>query len=175
MRLANIVSFLTGIFSSSVKREVPGSIYDFKMKNLGGKEVDFSQFKGKKILLVNTASKCGFTPQYKGLEEINKKFSERVAVLGFPANNFLHQEPGSNKEIEEFCEINYGVSFPMFEKISVRGKDKHPIYQWLEAKTGKKPDWNFAKYLVSEDGTDVTFFSAGTPPESKKIIDKLAG
>ncbi len=173
MRLANVVSFITSLFSSSQKRSVSNSIYDFKVNSLSGKEVDFAEFRGKKLLLVNTASKCGFTPQYKGLEKIHRQFRDKVTVLGFPANNFLHQEPGSNQQIAEFCEINYGVTFQLFDKISVRGKDQHPLYQWLEAKTGKRPDWNFAKYMVNEDGTEVTFFKAGVDPESRKIIDKI--
>ena len=173
MKLADVVSFFTGFFSSAQKRNVSNSIYDFKVNSLAGKEIDFAQFRGKKLLLVNTASKCGFTPQYKGLEKIHQQFRDKVTVLGFPANNFLHQEPGNNQEIAEFCEINYGVTFQLFDKISVRGKDQHPLYQWLEAKTGKRPDWNFAKYMVSEDGTEVTFFKAGVEPESRKIIDKI--
>src|ERR1043165_4777474 len=120
MNLANVVSFFTGFFSSSQKRNVSNSIYDFKVNSLAGKEIDFAQFRGKKLLLVNTASKCGFTPQYQGLEKIHRQFRDKVTVLGFPANNFLHQEPGNSQEIAEFCEINYGVSFQLFEKISVR-------------------------------------------------------
>src|SRR5256885_1030402 len=119
MRLAHIVSFFSGLFSSSEKKAVANSIYDFKIKNLSGKEVDFSQYRGQKLLLVNTASKCGFTPQYAGLEKLHEQFRDKVNVLGFPANNFLRQEPGTNADIAEFCEINYGVTFPMFEKISV--------------------------------------------------------
>ena len=175
MNLANVASFFTGLFSSSKKKNVSNSIYDFKVNSLTGKVVDFAQFRGKKLLLVNTASKCGFTPQYEGLEKVHEQFREKVTVLGFPANNFLHQEPGSSEEIAEFCQVNYGVTFQMFEKISVKGKDQHPLYQWLEAKTGQRPDWNFAKYLVSEDGTQVTFFKAGVEPESRKIIDKIVG
>jgi len=175
MRLAHLVSFFTGLFSSSQKKNVSNSIYDFKVNSLSGKEIDFAQFRGKKLLLVNTASKCGFTPQYKGLEKIHQQFRDKLTVLGFPANNFLHQEPGNSQDIAEFCEINYGVSFQLFEKISVRGSDQHPLYQWLESKTGKKPDWNFAKYMVNEDGTEVTFFKAGVEPESRKIIDKIVG
>lgn len=173
MRLVHIVSFFLGLFSSSEKKSVSGSIYDFKIKSLGGKEIDFAQYRGQKLLLVNTASKCGFTPQYAGLEKLHEQFPDKVKVLGFPANNFLRQEPGTNQQIAEFCVVNYGVSFPMFEKISVKGSDQHPLYQWLEAKTGKRPDWNFAKYLVSEDGKEVMFFKAGTSPLSKKIIDGI--
>ncbi len=163
MRLAHIVSFFSGLFSSTEKKSVSNSIYDFKIKSLGGKEVDFSQYRGQKLLLVNTASKCGFTTQYEGLN--------KVKVLGFPANNFLRQEPGTNQQIAEFCVVNYGVSFPMFEKISVKGADQHPLYQWLEAKTGKRPDWNFAKYLVSADGNEVVYFKAGVQPLDKRIIE----
>jgi glutathione peroxidase len=165
--------FLSGIFSSSKKSEVAGSIYDFKIKTLDGKEIDFNKYRGKKILIVNTASKCALTPQYKGLEKLHEQFREKVSVLGFPANNFLWQEPGTNSDIAEFCEINYGVQFQMFEKISVKGGDKHPLYKWLEAKTGETPDWNFSKYLISEDGTEVTFFKSGVYPLDEKIVNKI--
>ena len=153
--------------------QVPDSIYDLKVKALDGREIDLSKFRGKKLLIVNTASKCGKTPQYAGLEELHKKFGERVTVLGFPANNFLWQEPGSNEEIAEFCQLNYGVDFQMFEKISVKGRDQHPLYQWLESKTGHKPDWNFSKYLVSEDGTQVIFFKSSIEPLDNQIVSKL--
>jgi glutathione peroxidase len=152
---------------------VPKSIYDLKVKALDGHEVDLSTFRGRKLLIVNTASKCGKTPQYAGLEELHKKFGQRVTVLGFPANNFLWQEPGSNEEIAEFCKENYGVDFQMFEKISVKGRDQHPLYQWLESKTGHKPDWNFSKYLVSEDGTQVIFFKSSVEPLDNQIVSKL--
>lgn len=152
---------------------VEGSIYDFKIKGLDRTEVDFAQYKGKKLLIVNTASKCGKTPQYAGLEKLHEQYRDRVAVLGFPANNFLWQEPGSNDEIAAFCERNYGVQFQMFEKISVKGKNKHPLYRWLEAKTGETPDWNFAKYLVSEDGAEVTFFKSGVQPLDEKLVAKI--
>jgi len=167
-------AFLKSKLSGSEEQQpVAGSIYDFKIKGLDGKEVDFSQYKGKKLLIVNTASKCGKTPQYAGLEKLHEQYRDRVAVLGFPANNFLWQEPGSNEEIAAFCERNYGVQFQMFEKISVKGKDKHPLYRWLEAKTGETPDWNFAKYLVSEDGTQVTFFKSGVQPLDEKLVTKI--
>ncbi|MBI1769228.1 MAG: glutathione peroxidase [Bacteroidetes bacterium] len=173
MRLAHIVSFFSGLFSPSKKKEVASSIYDFKIKSLSGKEVDFSQYRGQQLLLVNTASKCGFTPQYKGLEKLHEQFRDKIKVLGFPANNFLRQEPGTNAEIAEFCELNYGVTFPMFEKISVKGSDQHPLYRWLESKTGKRPDWNFAKYLVSEDGNKVIFFKASVQPMDQRIIERI--
>ena len=107
------------------------SIYDFKVVSLNGGTIDLADFKGKKILIVNTASKCGFTPQYKGLEELYEKYKDRLVIIGFPANNFFSQEPGSNETISEFCKKNYGVSFPMAAKISVKGKNIAPIYQWL--------------------------------------------
>jgi glutathione peroxidase len=152
---------------------VPESIYDLKVKSLEGKEIDFSKYKGNKLLIVNTASKCGKTPQYAGLETLHEQYGNKVTVLGFPANNFLWQEPGTNSEIAEFCERNYGVQFQMFEKISVKGSDQHPLYQWLQSKTGEKPDWNFAKYLVSEDGNTVEFFKSGVQPLDPKIVDKI--
>jgi glutathione peroxidase len=166
-----LVAFLTGKLSSSKpSAPVANSIYDFKIKGLDGKEIDFAQYKGKKLLIVNTASKCGKTPQYAGLEKLHEQFGNKVDVLGFPANNFLWQEPGTSEEIAAFCERNYGVQFQMFEKVSVKGSDQHPLYQWLEAKTGKKPDWNFAKYLVSEDGTEVTFFNSSVQPLDKQLL-----
>jgi glutathione peroxidase len=152
---------------------VPDSLYDIRMRSLNGKEIDFSKYKGQKLLIVNTASKCGLTPQYEGLEKLHEQYGNKVTVLGFPANNFLWQEPGTNSDIAEFCEVNYGVQFQMFEKISVKGSDQHPLYSWLQAKTGEKPDWNFAKYLVNEDGTKVEFFKAKVEPLDQRILDKI--
>ncbi|HLZ17624.1 MAG TPA: glutathione peroxidase [Cyclobacteriaceae bacterium] len=155
-------------------RPATGSIYDFKIKSLDGKDIDFGQYKGKKLLIVNTASKCGKTPQYAGLEKLHEQYGGQVVVLGFPANNFLWQEPGNNAEIAEFCERNYGVKFQMLEKVSVKGKDQHPLYQWLQAKTGHRPDWNFAKYLVSEDGTRVQFFKSSVQPLDNEILEAVS-
>lgn len=170
--LLGMGAFFSSSFSSP-KGPVANSIYDFKIKSLDGKEIDFSQYKGKKLLIVNTASKCGKTPQYAGLEKLHEQYGNKVTVLGFPANNFLWQEPGSNAEIAEFCERNYGVKFQMFEKLSVKGGDQHPLYQFLQSKTGSKPDWNFAKYLVSEDGNSVTFFKSSVQPLDKELLDKI--
>lgn len=169
-----LLGTVSGLFSKEPSGPVANSIYDFKIKSLDGKEIDFSQYKGKKLLIVNTASKCGKTPQYEGLEKLHEQFRNQVTLLGFPANNFLWQEPGSNAEIAEFCERNYGVQFQMFEKVSVKGNDQHPLYQWLQSKTGKKPDWNFAKYLVSEDGTQVTFFDSDVQPLDGKIVSMIS-
>lgn len=148
------------------------SIYDFSMTSLDGKEIDFRQYKGKDLLIVNVASKCGFTPQYADLEKLHEEYGDRVTVLGFPANNFGGQEPGSSAEIAEFCHKNYGVKFQMFEKISVRGEDQHPLYRWLKEKTGHEPTWNFCKYLVKVDGT-VVFFPSKVNPLDKELIDAL--
>jgi glutathione peroxidase len=169
-----IAAFLTSKLSNKKPSgPVANSIYDFKIKGLDGKEIDFANYKGKKLLIVNTASKCGKTPQYAGLEKLHEQFGKQVNVLGFPANNFLWQEPGTSEEIAAFCERNYGVQFQMFEKVSVKGGDQHPLYQWLESKTGKHPDWNFAKFLVSEDGKTVTFFNSSVQPLDEKIITKI--
>ncbi len=155
-----------------------GSVYDFKLKTLEGQEVDLSNYKGKKLLLVNVASKCGYTPQYKNLEALYEQYGNKLVVIGFPANNFGRQEPGSSNEIREFCTKNYGVSFPMMEKISVKGGDMHPLYQWLSSKeangvTDKAPDWNFCKYLIDEKGGVIQFFPSDTDPLSKEITSLL--
>lgn len=167
-----LASFLSDNFMDP-QGTVANSIYDFKINSLDGKEIDFSQYKGHKLLIVNTASKCGKTPQYAGLEKLHEQYGNKITVLGFPANNFLWQEPGSNADIAAFCERNYGVKFQMFEKVSVKGRNQHPLYQWLQSKTGSKPDWNFAKYLVSEDGTQVTFFKSSVQPLDQQIISKI--
>lgn len=148
------------------------SFYDFKMTSLDGKEIDFSKFKGKKVLLVNTASECGYTPQYADLEELHEKHGDKVVVLGFPANNFGGQEPGSNKEIASFCQKNYGVEFQMFEKISVVGDDRHPLYTWLEQNSPNhdKPTWNFSKFLVDENGKVVAFYPSKVKPMDAELI-----
>ena len=148
------------------------SLYDFKLNSIEGKVIDFSQFKGKNILIVNTASKCGYTPQYADLQKLNDTLGSKVTILGFPANNFGGQEPGANAEIATFCQKNYGVSFQMFEKISVKGSDQHPLYAWLREKTGQEPSWNFCKYLIKADGT-VKFFKSSVNPMSKEITDEL--
>jgi glutathione peroxidase len=150
----------------------PGSFYDFKMNSLEGKQVDFSQYKGKTLLIVNTASKCGYTPQYAELQKLHETYGNKVTILGFPANNFGAQEPGTNVEIGEFCKKNYGVTFQMFEKLSVKGEDQHPLYAWLKEKTGQEPTWNFCKYLVKPDGT-VKFFNSKVKPLDKQITDEL--
>jgi glutathione peroxidase len=148
----------------------PAGIHDFKMTALDGTPIEFASYKGKYLLIVNVASKCGYTPQYADLQEFHQQYGDKVAVLGFPANNFGGQEPGSNSQIAEFCEKNYGVTFQMFEKISVKGKDQDPLYQWLSEKTGQDPKWNFCKYLVSPDGQTVKFFASGVNPFDDQIL-----
>lgn len=166
-------SLVNRIFAGK-RANIPASIYDFKMKSLSGTEVDFTQFQGKNLLIVNTASKCGYTNQYKNLQKLHEQYSDKVTVLGFPANNFLWQEPGSNKNIEEFCEINYGVTFLMFEKLSVKGFNQHPLYTWLQLKSGKKPSWNFCKYLIDQSGNVIGFYTSKTDPLDKQIVEKIS-
>jgi glutathione peroxidase len=130
------------------------------------------------VLLVNVASKCGLTPQYKDLQALHEKHGDKLVILGFPANNFMGQEPAANSEIGEFCQKNYGVSFQMFAKISVKGSDQHPLYQWLTTKAqngwnDQNPDWNFAKYLVNEKGELVKFFPARTLPMSNEVLEAI--
>ena len=154
------------------------TIYDFKVEALDGGEIDFSKFKSKKILIVNTASKCGLTPQYEGLEKLHNEYGKDLVIVGFPANNFMKQEPGSDKEIASFCKKNYGVSFLMASKISVKGKDQHPIYTWLTQKRynnfkDSKVKWNFQKYLLNEKGELIAVVSPRTKPMSEKIINLL--
>ncbi len=168
-----IVAWLSDKFFSSTDEAVTGSIYDFEMVALDGTTIDFARFRGKPMLIVNTASKCGYTPQYKTLQELHEKYGDRLAVLGFPANNFLWQEPGSNEEIAEFCEKNYGVTFTMFEKISVRGSNQHPLYRWLSAKAGKKPGWNFSKYFINSRGEVTGFYGPDVSPLDETILKQI--
>lgn len=153
------------------------TIYQFKVEDLYGKEFDFSTLKGKKILIVNTASECGLTPQYKDLEAIYKKYkSKNFIIVGFPANNFGAQEPGSNEQIASFCQKNYGVSFPMMSKISVKGNDIHPVYQFLTQKSknglqDSEVQWNFQKYLINENGELEKVISPQVLPTDNQIIN----
>jgi glutathione peroxidase len=166
MKILTFILLMTLLASSAT------SVYEFKMNSIDGQPIDFAQYKGKNLLIVNVASKCGYTPQYTDLEKLHEDFGSKVVVLGFPANNFGSQEPGSNTEIAEFCQKNFGVKFQMFEKISVKGEDQHPLYQFLKEKTGQEPGWNFCKYLVKPDGT-VKFFSSKVKPLDSEIIDAL--
>lgn len=153
------------------------TIYQFKVEDLYGETFDFSTLKGKKVLIVNTASKCGFTPQYEQLEAIYKEYKDQgFEVIGFPANNFNSQEPGTNEEIETFCKMNYGVTFPMMSKISVKGDDMSPIYKFLtqKSKNGVKDSevkWNFQKYLINEKGELVEVYYSRTKPDAPEIVN----
>ena len=154
------------------------SIYDFKVEALDGGTIDFSKFKGKKILVVNTASKCGNTPQYEGLQKLYDIYKDKLVIVGFPANNFGGQEPGTNTEIKEFCKKNYGVSFPMAAKVSVKGEDVAPIYKWLCNKTENgvldaEIKWNFGKFLLDEKGNLLNYFGSKVLPMSEEITSKL--
>lgn len=155
----------------------PSSVYDFSFQSIDGKEVKLAQFKGKKILLVNTASKCGFTPQYKELEELHKKYGKNLVIIGFPANNFGNQEPGTNKDIAAFCEENYGVTFLIAEKVEVKGEKIHPLFKYLIEQPN--PDftgdinWNFEKFLIDEKGKLVHRYRSKIKPLDPVIVNQL--
>jgi len=171
------------IFSMILLPEIAFSqsgFYDFKVKTLEGSDFSFASLKGKKVMIVNTASKCGFTPQYKDLEELYEQSGGKLVIIGFPANNFAGQEPGSASEIREFCTKNYGVTFPMMEKISVKGDDMHPLYKWLTSKDkngvmDSEVKWNFQKYLIDENGKLVDVIYSREKPGSDKVMAWLAG
>ncbi len=152
------------------------SFYSLTAKDIDGKSINFSKYKGKKLLIVNVASKCGYTSQYKDLQELHKKYNDKITILAFPSNNFGFQEPGSNDQIEEFCETNYGIEFQLFEKSSVRGRDTNEVYKWLSSSINngwndKSPRWNFFKYLIDENGILKYVYSSNVNPLDKEIID----
>jgi len=163
--------------TEKTKPMVKETIYQFKVKDLTGKEFDFATLKGKKVMIVNTASKCGLTPQYKDLEALYKEYKDKgLVIVGFPANNFASQEPGTNKNIAEFCELNYGVTFPMMEKISVKGEDMAPLYQFLTQKSkngvqDSEVEWNFQKYLINERGELEKVIQPQTLPTDPQVTD----
>lgn len=155
------------------------ALFDIPVRTLAGEDTTLGAYRGNVLLVVNVASRCGFTPQYEGLQALHERFSERgFLVLGFPANNFLNQEPGTNEEIMEFCRVNYGVTFPMFEKISVAGKDQHPLYAYLTSKEtnpehGGKISWNFNKFLIARDGRILDRFDSRTTPLDPKLLNAV--
>lgn len=156
----------------------PNSIHSFKVKSITGSTIDFSSFKGKKILVVNTASKCGYTPQYTALQKLSDQYKDKLVVIGFPANNFGSQEPGSDGEIQEFCKARFGVTFPLASKVSVKGDDTAPIYKWLtsKAKNGVLDatiGWNFNKFLLDENGKMIAYFPSNVTPDSEEITKYL--
>lgn len=159
------------------REATPRSLYDFKMKDIEGREVPLERFRGKVVLVVNVASRCGLTPQYKGLQELYTKHKDRgLIVLGFPANDFKGQEPGTDKQIQEFCTREYGVTFPMFSKISVLGETEHPLFKWLRA-SNARPDepveWNFAKFLVGRNGVPIARFVPKEPVDSPALREAI--
>jgi len=171
-RLNNVIILMmisiTGFAQSS-------GFYDFKVKTLEGQDFDFASLKGKKVMIVNTASKCGYTPQYKDLEDLYENYRGDLVIIGFPANNFMNQEPGTAADIRKFCSVNYGVTFPMMEKISVKGEDMHPLYKWLTSKDkngvmDSEVKWNFQKYLIDENGKLIDVIFSKEKPSSDKII-----
>lgn len=173
-----VISFAGISEKASKKSASKTSIYDFKLKTLDGQELSLSKFKGKKLLIVNVASECGYTPQYKNLQALSVKYADKLVVIGFPANNFGGQEPGSSSEIKTFCTKNYGVTFQMMEKISVKGSDMHPLYKYLSTKEengtcSDAPGWNFCKYLIDEKGNVIKFFSSKVDPLSNEITSLL--
>jgi len=153
------------------------SLYQFKPASIDGKKIDFSAYKGKKILIVNTASECGYTKQYEGLEKLYKQYKGKLVIIGFPANNFGGQEPGENKDIAAFCSKNYGVTFPMAAKVSVKGDDINPLFAWLTSQPN--PDftgnirWNFEKFLIDENGKLIHRYRSGTKPLDEDITKEL--
>lgn len=174
--MKKILLLVATVFVSTAMVGQTKTFHDFTVKDIDGLEYDLSQLKGKKVMVVNTASKCGLTPQYEELQSLYEKYKDdNFVIIGFPANNFMNQEPGSNEEIKEFCSSNYDVSFPMMSKISVKGDDIHPLYAWLteESKNGVEDSnvrWNFQKYLIDENGKLVMYFSPRTSPKDDDII-----
>jgi glutathione peroxidase len=175
------MKYLVALLSLSLLAFTPASkpsIHQFKVESIDGGTIDFSKFKGKKILIVNTASQCGYTPQYEGLEKLYEQYKDKLVIVGFPANNFGGQEPGSNAEIKAFCTNNYKVTFPMAAKVSVKGSDKAPIYKWLTEKTENGTldaniSWNFNKFLLDENGQLIQHFASGVKPTDEAITKYL--
>ena len=170
-----ILSIAAFIMLSAFNFPGVNSIHSFKVKSIEGKTIDFSSFKGKKILVVNTASKCGYTPQYDALQKVYNQYKDKLVIVGFPANNFGGQEPGSDSEIQDFCKANYGVSFPTASKVSVKGSDMAPIYKWLTSKTENgvldaEVGWNFGKFLLDENGKLLQYFPSKVKPDSDEIL-----
>jgi len=169
-----LASFFFSI--SGINAQQGMSFHDFIVTDIDGKPFHLRSLEGKKVLVVNTASKCGFTPQYEDLERLYEEYGdEGLVVIGFPSNDFLGQEPGSDEEIKEFCQLTYGVTFPMMSKISVKGRDIHPVYQWLTTKElngvmDSNVSWNFQKYLIDEEGNLVATFKPADKPYSEEII-----
>jgi glutathione peroxidase len=171
--IMGIFALLSEKLFSPGTAKASGAFYDFTVNSVEGEPVSFVRYRGKNVLVVNTASKCGYTPQYQSLQKLHELYGDRLEVLAFPSNNFLWQEPGTNEEIARFCQSNYGVTCQLFEKISVRGRDQHPLYQWLAAKSGKKPSWNFCKYFINREGVVTGFFGPKVDPLDEAILKHI--
>ena len=175
--MKQIVFLFLGVMLCITSFSQKKNFYDFKVKDIDGKDVDLHKYKGKKILVVNVASECGNTPQYKELEWLYKNYKDsNLVIIGFPCNDFGGQEPGTEKEIKTFCEKNYAVTFPMMSKVSVKGKDMHPLYSWLQhqAENGVQDNdvkWNFNKFMINEDGTWGGYLMSKVKPDDHLIID----
>ena len=164
--------------SSEKIPDIPKSFYAYSAEDINGEVISMSEYKGKKILVVNVASRCGYTPQYEGLQKLYENYGDSLVVLGFPSNDFMWQEPGSNTEIKTFCKTNYGVTFPMFSKIHVKGRKQHPIYDWLSDSklngwNNDSPSWNFNKYLLDKNGTLIELYGADVKPLDTLITRHL--
>jgi len=170
-----LLTFAVVAFLSAFSLPGDPSIHSFKVKSIEGGTIDFSKFKGKKILVVNTASKCGYTPQYEALEKVYQEYKDKLVIIGFPANNFGGQEPGADSEIQEFCKARFGVKFPLASKVSVKGDDTAPIYKWLTSKAENgvldaEVKWNFGKFLLDENGKLIAYFPSKVTPDSEEIL-----
>ena len=172
--------FLNFLFCLSFLTQISSTVYDFSLTSVDGEEINLEEYKGKKILLVNVASKCGYTSQYEGLQKLYEQNIENLVIIGLPCNQFMHQEPGTNEEIKLFCTKNYGVTFPITEKVNVKGGEIHPLYNWLTRKElngldDSKVKWNFQKYLIDEEGNLIQVFGSKVKPLSPEIIDAIKG
>jgi len=173
------LTLLVPVFFAMTSFSQTAGFYDFRVKTIEGADFDFDSLRGKKVMIVNTASKCGYTPQYKDLQELHEMYGDKLVILGFPANNFANQEPGTAAQIREFCTENYGVTFLMMDKISVKGKNIHPLYVWLTSKEkngvmDSEVKWNFQKYLVSGNGQLVDVLYSKEKPGSEKVLSWLS-
>ena len=171
-------SLVLGLVIIMAGSAVAGNIYDFTLPSIDGKPMPLAEFKGKVVLVVNVASRCGYTPQYSGLESLYEKYKDQgLVIVGFPANNFSAQEPGTNEEIKAFCSRKYNVTFPMYSKVSVKGDDQTPLYQYLTKQTGPSIagdiKWNFTKFLVDRNGNVVERFESAVTPDSKEVVSAI--
>lgn len=174
-----VTAFMVVMMFTSASPVKEKTIYDYRIKSIDGENINFSKFKGKKLLIVNTASKCGFTPQYKALEELHKKYGKKLVIIGFPSDNFGGQEFQSNSEIKDFCQKNYGVTFPLTTRVDVKGENTTPIFKYLCNKSENgvldaKVGWNFNKFLIDENGKLLAHFDSKIKPDSPEILKYLA-